>query len=627
MLNQLHESGLTERLRSIGLLRPYASPEEILSYQRPDRVSGALTFVVCLLPLIAAAIGVLVACAPVEDLKDWADGIAPDGVATQFPVERLAKIQPRALFASLGWLCLGAVAFYLRYRFPGPVRTGLREILSIAAWSRQRVRDLPRIDRAHAALLAFMTLSVVVATWPLLDGPARTDEASTYMNFIAKPPIYIVCSYSRVNNHVLHNLVAWLSIQVFGDGLVPLRLTSFLCGVLLIPLTYVAVRRHHRRGAALIAAGLLASSAILIDGATNARGYQMLLVALVALLTVLPSMVRGEQWSWLAFVIVISAGFWTVPIMVYPAILAGLWLCAARYWDQPKNPRTFLLRLGVATASVIVIVVSLYSPAQVVSGAAEVLVNQAKWGANPTFLGALSDLSWRVGELQPMWGFGRPDWIEWVMTAGLIAFPFVARKTSRYGPRLMLTAAGSLLIVLAATKTSPPFWSLSFVFVFFAIFAAAGLTGLVALLRLPTPARQWSEVGIAAVLFLASLGGPLDTTAMRNAPWFVGFRDAVEVTEFVGDDLLAGAKIDEGFTGGSSLKFHLWRFDPRLTEELRVRHVEEEVGDTVFLVIPPTTSAERAERRLAEWRTRGFELSGEPVKCGASRVAVLKRSP
>lgn len=587
---------LTAKLRSIGLLRPYESHDEIRSYDAPGRGSRIVSAILCALPLLATVAGLAIAFLPVAALKAWVDGLSPDGDAERFTLERLAEIQGRVALISLGWMCLGLVAFYLRYRFPGPLRNGLHEISRFPGWLSRRLRGMPAIDRAHAVGVVVMTLAAATAAALMLDQPARGDEAGTYTRYVAQNPLYIVAVYEKTNNHVLHSLLAWLSVNVFGDGLLQLRLPTFFAGLLLLPTAYVAVRRHHGRESALLALAFLASSTLIVDQSSAARGYQMLHLAFVVLIAVLPSLVRGQQWAWLVFVITVALGFWIVPMMVYPAVIVGVWLCIARFRDAPRNPRTFFVRLAVAVVSVIVIVAALYAPAQAVTQAAAVASEQSTWGRHQSFLDVLAEIPWRVNELVTLWRHGRPEPLEWLLVAGLAACPLVAHRTSPYGARLLWSSLVGIFALLAATMVYPPFWSLTFLYVLWMLLAAVGIIGALSFVPMAKPVRPWVCFGVALVVYGASVGATFDRPTMEHPPWFVGYKDAEPLVDEIGDELLAGAGLDASLVNGSSVNYYLWVHDPRLYFRLQPMHIEGR-PETVFLAIPPDRPKEAAEER------------------------------
>jgi 4-amino-4-deoxy-L-arabinose transferase-like glycosyltransferase len=117
--------------------------------------------------------------------------------------------------------------------------------------------------------------------------------------------------------------LVWLT----GDGYVALKLVSLLVGVALIPLTYVALRRHIGPGPALFASALTAGSFPLVDFSGNGSLWALLAAFYLAWLWVLPG-VRG-RWALLG--VVMGLGYLTnYPAVVLPVALAALHLVRHR---------------------------------------------------------------------------------------------------------------------------------------------------------------------------------------------------------------------------------------------------------------------------------------------------------
>ena len=79
--------------------------------------------------------------------------------------------------------------------------------------------------------------------------------------------------------------LAWLT----GDGYVALKLVSLLIGTMLIPLTYLALRRHVGNGPTLLASALTAGSFPLVDFSGNGSLWALLAALYLAWLWALPT--------------------------------------------------------------------------------------------------------------------------------------------------------------------------------------------------------------------------------------------------------------------------------------------------------------------------------------------------
>ena len=113
----------------------------------------------------------------------------------------------------------------------------------------------------------------------------RVDEAMSFIEFASKPLALGVSYYPAPNNHLFHTVLEHLSFVIFGEHEWALRLPAFLAGVLLIPAAYITARIHYGRNSGLIAATLVAVSSTLILYSTNARGYTLVCLFFLLLLS------------------------------------------------------------------------------------------------------------------------------------------------------------------------------------------------------------------------------------------------------------------------------------------------------------------------------------------------------
>ncbi|MGE3912449.1 MAG: glycosyltransferase family 39 protein [Chloroflexota bacterium] len=112
-----------------------------------------------------------------------------------------------------------------------------------------------------------------------------------------------------------------------GDGYVALKILSLLIGVALIPLTYLALRRHIGGPAALYAAALTTCSFPLVDFSGNGSLWALLAALYLGWLWILPTAspapgLRDGRWRWPALGVVMGLGYLTnYPAVVLPIAL------------------------------------------------------------------------------------------------------------------------------------------------------------------------------------------------------------------------------------------------------------------------------------------------------------------
>ena len=164
-------------------------------------------------------------------------------------------------------------------------------------------------------------------------------------------------------------------MKLFGDSPRAVRLPALLAGLALIPATYRMVRRLADPRAAVLAAALVAASEPLVSFSVNGRGYTLLCLVTVLLVTT-ASRIRdgGKPVDWVAFAVLPAIGYFTIPVMLYPHCGVTLWLLLGRATGRTRGPR--LDRLAIALLSSFVLTLVLYGPTLLRVGVESVVMNQ-----------------------------------------------------------------------------------------------------------------------------------------------------------------------------------------------------------------------------------------------------------
>lgn len=220
-------------------------------------------------------------------------------------------------------------------------------------------------------ILIFIVLAGVFARVVLLNAPMQYDESVTFMDFARISWRAALTDYSLPNNHIFHTLLVRLSYVLLGDSPWVIRLPSFIAGLSLIPLVYLAGNFFYNTHTGLLAAALAAWWPQMVFYAANARGYALLGLFSVSILILAGAAIKYRlpyAWVWIA---VISAlGLFTVPIMAYPIGIVYLWAFFSYLQEKPINLQTFHNLMWMVAGGVLTIFITslLYLPALYVSG-------------------------------------------------------------------------------------------------------------------------------------------------------------------------------------------------------------------------------------------------------------------
>jgi len=310
-----------------------------------------------------------------------------------------------------------------------------------------------------------ITVLGVVLRAVYLSQPMRNDEAATYLFYVRKPPLYGLVSYTLPNNHVLHTLLASVSTFIFGNHPWAIRLPAFIAGVAMIPLAYVVAERMFEVRTGLLAAALVASSSVLIELSTNARGYTMVAAAFLALLAIAQQLPDSGRWK--RFALVAALGFFTIPTMLFPFGVVVGWLGL-----RLRHDRIALRLLGRTVVRTAVITVLLYLPALLWTGPRAFFAN--RFVASEPF-GAF------VRAIGPLLGHMWSGWNRNLTIGGAVLFAvFFAVGLMRRPSSSLVAAAVAWCGVLVLAERWVPFsrvWS--FLIPVYWIVVAAGIAVVV----------------------------------------------------------------------------------------------------------------------------------------------------
>jgi len=316
---------------------------------------------------------------PFEEVQSSIDALAPDGKSAQFNLALFEQIATRARFIGIILIVFSGVLCY----FSNHVWKYLLDLLHASAHClkglTRQLRDALRTeDKMHLYALFIILITAIVVRLFFLFQPIRYDEAFTFMNFASKPLYRGLSDYSYPNNHLFHTLLVHISHLMFGSKPWIFRLPVFCAGIFTVAASYIVMRILFEKYTALLTAGFVASSPVLILYSTNARGYMVLcfiFLVLCALATYL--MQRGDKAAWFMFALLSALGFYTIPIMLYPYGIVVMWLCLSIIYQKKHVNRTLFIRELISTViCTIIFTFLLYVPVFIVSGFKSIGVNR-----------------------------------------------------------------------------------------------------------------------------------------------------------------------------------------------------------------------------------------------------------
>ena len=482
---------------------------------------------------------------PFEWAKPRVDALSVDGDAERFTASVFANIVVRLRLVGIGLLLAGGLLAWKRVRLQGWTSKGLT-ILAAAfrtlwndlrqSWQTALINE----DRLHVYTLAFILLLGIGLRIGFLFQPMRHDEAFTYTNYASKPLVLALSNYSFPNNHLFHTFLVHLATACFGNHPWAIRFPAFLAGILLVPAVYLVIRTLYDKHAALLTAGLVASSSALVEYATNARGYALIGLFFFLLIGLGDYLKKtSNPAAWLLFVLLSSLGFYTVPVMLYPFGVVALWLMLSARGGGPKvSPITFLKPLLIATLSTVLLTSLFYLP--VISGSGLDAITANRFVVSRTWPSFLHNLPLRLRETWTQWNMGYSDALSLLLATGVLAALCLPKRLAGRRFPLILAAALWTLAAIAIQRVAPParVW-LFFLPLYFGL-AAVGLS--LALRYIPT--MRSTVVALATVVLTLWTGASAISPLTEYYPYGPGtLKDAEQITLYLKDHLQSGDRV------------------------------------------------------------------------------------
>jgi len=357
-----------------------------------------------------------------------------------------------------------------------------------------------------AALIGLMLVALVMRLVNL-DLPLSHDEAYTYNSFASRSLWHIVSDYHLPNNHVFLSILIHFTTGLLGSHIWAIRLPTILAGMVMVPAAFWLGKRLYNTETAFLGAALVAVFPVLIKYAVFARGYTIICLFTLLLLSLGDTVrVKQNRFAWLLIIILSALGFSTLPIMLFPfgglyVWLFGSWLLGdTRSYESKASFLKYWLVSGFSAAFITVV---LYLP---------IMVNNAdRFFGN----GFIAPVPWDIfpetllTRLRNTW----LEWIEavplWIVALGVFGFIMALilhRRLSKQKIPMQLAIVVWIIVLLVARRPDmlPRFWL--FLAAPVVIWAAAGIVGLLQMMPLEV-GKKWSlaQTFVALVFALVAV--------------------------------------------------------------------------------------------------------------------------
>jgi hypothetical protein len=296
----------------------------------------------------------------------------------------------------------------------------------------------------YVVLLMIVLLGAMVRAIYLND-PIRGDEAYTFSQFSNRSLFLGLSQYYTVNNHLLNTFLIHLFVALFGNEEWVIRLPAFVAGICVVPATYVVYRCLYNSSIGLIAAALVGSSSALIEFSVNGRGYSLLCLSFLVLLwAVILARRTDNRLVWITYTLAVVAGCYTLPIMVIPCGMAGVFLLMSIVLKDSQVPQLRIMRHFVGYSGIAgVLLLAMYWPTIIMGGFVEEI---AGWTPSRDKWEFFRQLPGRMSLLGAHWTRDWPEGIEYVVFVSAIGSVFLSGKLR--GPKTPLLVSVIVVVVV-----------------------------------------------------------------------------------------------------------------------------------------------------------------------------------
>ncbi|MFA5032827.1 MAG: glycosyltransferase family 39 protein [bacterium] len=337
---------------------------------------GWLLFITFIILLGFTLIGI--SYLPFQIVKTKINSFAADGQINYFTLSFFDKIVTGLrLIGSLFFIV--SIIFYIwRQQI---LKLFFNVLSALFYWSKSIIQHSIQVVRTenkiHLCTLFIILFVGITVRLIFLFQPIRYDEAFTFLNYASRPLYIGLSNYSFPNNHLFHTFWVHISWLLFGNKLWSIRLPALLAGIAVIPVSYITIRLIYNKYAALLTVSIIAVSSILIEFSTNARGYSIIVLIFLLILTFGTHLKKDRQASgWLFFAALSALGFYTIPTMLYSVGIVIVWLFLSIIYENTKLSRTIILKkLFFSIVGIVIFTIILYTPVFIVSGVDTLISN------------------------------------------------------------------------------------------------------------------------------------------------------------------------------------------------------------------------------------------------------------
>jgi hypothetical protein len=524
--------------------------------KQPARLAKILALLIVALIFCLGVAALAFSWVSLTSLQSWLSGATFDGKADFLTIARYQKLIFGVRLLGAALLVLAAILCLLRRRMENLIKkllSGIGEIIhDLMAAIRE---DIKSEGWQHLAALALIACAALALRLIFIGLPIRYDEATTYLEYASKPLPVLLSYYSSPNNHLFHSLLVHLSTLFLGNGLLAIRLPALAAGWLIVPASYLLFRLLYDKQSGLMAAALTAVCPVLVEFSSNARGYTLVSLFLLIILTLMAHLrTKASLAGWILVVVFSALGLWTVPVMMFPIAVACVWWLFSPPAGQGLLSWRRLKPLFLSMVAAALVTTLLYAPVMIGSGWETLWT--ASGSANRQMLQqVLPNVLFQPWTLTCRF---LPDYLS-IVLLGLLLAGFLAHWLLPHrGVWIGFAAIGGSSIVLMIVRTNPYDRVWLFATPIILGICAVGLTWLLRQISVFKRSHSASLVTVAALTFVLGVV-TASSSGIRNSDEGGALRNAEIITKRIAKDWHSGDAVLTACPADEPLAYHFKR--------------------------------------------------------------------
>lgn len=216
------------------------------------------------------------------------------------------------------------------------------------------------------------------------------DEAATYLDY-CDGAFTSFLKIWNVNNHLINTLLMKISIEIFGNGVIALRLPSFMFGFANHLLIYYASKQLYGKTTALISMFLYSCTPFLIHFESLARGYSSKVTFTLLLFLACFHFLQKPKKTYLVLISFISSlGFLSIFSFVFPFFGFLIWIGYELLKKKKLKKKLIINYLFLIILYTKIISIFFYAPSFILSNGIFPILKVA-WSGNVNVYGHFPD--------------------------------------------------------------------------------------------------------------------------------------------------------------------------------------------------------------------------------------------